>query len=252
MKNLIAAILLCSFSTINAQETSDYKYINIPEKFSSFDKDEYQLNNRLRYILTQKKYEVLPSDKSAWPQEVVQNPCLALNADILKVKSFLNNKLEISFTDCSNKSIQKFEGTSKIKEYDKGYQEAIKLALNPLKSQNAKASVPMVKLEKAQTETTAAYMPEPKGTHVTATNLLTDGTTIYQKIELQNGGFMLMSENGNQVVAKFEPTLKNGIYRVIVTKGNLNYFSVGYISGNTISYEVSENNSWKAVKLSAK
>ena len=63
---------------------------------------------------------------------------------------------------------------------------------------------------------------------------------------------MLMSENGNQVVAKFEPTLKNGIYRVIVTKGNSNYFSVGYISGNTISYEVSENNSWKEVKLSAK
>ncbi|HAD78572.1 MAG TPA: hypothetical protein DCF99_02940, partial [Flavobacteriaceae bacterium] len=68
--------------------------------------------------------------------------------------------------------------------------------------------------------------------------MLTDGTTTYQKIELQNGGFMLMSENGNQVVAKFEPTLKNGIYRVIVTKGNSNYFSVGYISGNTISYEV--------------
>ena len=252
MKNLIAAILLCSFSTINAQETSDYKYINIPEKFSSFDKDEYQLNNRLRYILTQKKYEVLPSDKSSWPLEVVQNPCLALNADILKVKSFLNNKLEVSFTDCSNKSIQKFEGTSKIKEFDKGYQEAIKLALNPLKSQNAKASVPMVKLEKAQTETTTAYIPEPIGTQVATTNLLTDGTTTYQIIELHNGGFMLMSENGNQVVATFKPTLKSGIYRVIVTKGNSNYFSVGYISGNTISYEVSENNTWKEIKLSAK
>ena len=175
-----------------------------------------------------------------------------MNADILKVKSFLNNKLEVSFTDCSNKSIQKFEGTSKIKEFDKGYQEAIKLALNPLKSQNAKASVPMVKLEKAQTETTTAYIPEPIGTQVAATNLLTDGTTTYQIIELHNGGFMLMSENGNQVVATFKPTLKSGIYRVIVTKGNSNYFSVGYISGNTISYEVSENNTWKEVKLSAK
>ena len=50
MKNLIAAILLCSFSTINAQETSDYKYINVPEKFSSFDKDEYQLNNDIKSI----------------------------------------------------------------------------------------------------------------------------------------------------------------------------------------------------------
>lgn len=77
-----------------------------------------------------------------------------------------------------------------------------------MKSQNAKASVPMVKLEKAQAETTTAYTPEPKGTQVTATNLLIDGTTTYQKIELQNGGFMLMSENGNQVIAKFEPTLK--------------------------------------------
>ena len=63
---------------------------------------------------------------------------------------------------------------------------------------------------------------------------------------------MLMSENGNQVVAKFEPTLKSGIYRVIVTKGNANYFSVGYISGNTISYEISDNISWREVKLSTK
>ncbi|WP_413533645.1 hypothetical protein [Empedobacter brevis] len=250
MKNLILASLLCGLSTLNAQETSDFKYINIPENFSDFNKDQYQLNNRLRYLLTQKKYEVLPSDKSNWPQEVEQNPCLALNADIFKVKSFLNNKLEVKFTDCSNKTIEKFEGTSKIKEYDKGYQEALKLALNSLKSQNAKVSTTTIQPKEQQTEST--YMPEPKGVQVTATNLLTDGKNTFQKIDLQNGGFMLMSENGNQVIAKFEPTLKNGIYRVIVTKGDSKYFSVGYISGDTISYEANENNNWKEIKLSAK
>lgn len=252
MKNLIAALLLCSFSTINAQEISDYKYINVPEKFSSFDQDEFQLNNRLRFLLTQKKYEVLATDKSAWPQEVIENPCLALNADVKKVKSFLNNKLEVTFADCAQKNIETIDGTSKIKEFDKGYQEALKLAVNKLKIQNAKASIPMTKIEKPKAESNVVYIPEPKAIEITKSNLLTDGTKNYQKVELQNGGFLIMSENGNQVVAKFESTLKNGIYRVAVTNGNSSYPSVGYNNGNSVSYEILDGNTWKEVKLSAK
>ncbi len=51
MKNVLAALFLCSLSTLNAQETSDYKYINVPEKFSGFDQNQYQLNNRLKFLL---------------------------------------------------------------------------------------------------------------------------------------------------------------------------------------------------------
>ncbi len=174
---------------------------------------------------------------------------MALNADAKKVKSFLNNKLEVIFTDCSQKEIAKVEGTSKIKEYDKGYQEALKLAANQLKNQNAK-DLPMIRLEK--TETTNVDLPESKGSEIATTNLLTDGTKTYQKIELQDGGFMIMSENGNQVIAKFEKTLKPNVYRVNVTNGNSNYSSTGYKNGNLISYEVLDNNVWKEVKLSTK
>ncbi|MCA4781350.1 hypothetical protein OBK22_09730 [Empedobacter falsenii] len=252
MKNLIATLLLCSISTVNAQEVNDYKYIHIPEKFSGFEQDQYQLNNRLRYLLTQKKYEVLPSDKSTWPQEVTQTPCSVLNTDILKVKSFLNNKLEVVFTDCSQNNIETFEGTSKIKEFDKGYQEALKLALMKLKTQNAKTSIPMTKLEQSKKEVNKVATPEPKSADVTISNLLTDGSKNYQKIDLQNGGFILMSENGNQVIAKFETTSKTGVYRVVVTNGNSNYSSVGYSNENSIAYEVLENNVWKEVKLTAK
>ena len=56
MKNLLTTLLFCSLSYVNAQEVSDYKYINIPEKFSGFNEGQYQLNNRLRFILTQKKF----------------------------------------------------------------------------------------------------------------------------------------------------------------------------------------------------
>ncbi|WP_312920864.1 hypothetical protein [Empedobacter brevis] len=249
MKNVLAALFLCSLSTLNAQETSDYKYINVPEKFSGFDQNQYQLNNRLKFLLRQKKYEILSTEKSEWPQEVVDNPCLALNADAKKVKSFLNNKLEVIFTDCSQKEIAKVEGTSKIKEFDKGYQEALKLAANQLKNQNAK-DLPMIRLEK--TETTNVELSESKGSEIATTNLLTDGTKTYQKIELQDGGFMIMSENGNQVIAKFEKTLKPNVYRVNVTNGNSNYSSTGYKNGNIISYEVLDNNVWREVKLSTK
>lgn len=252
MKNLIATLLLCSISTVHAQEVNDYKYIHIPEKFSSFEQDQYQLNNRLRYLLTQKKYEVLPSDKLNWPQEILQSPCSVLSTDIHKIKSFLNNKLEVVFTDCSQNNIETFEGTSKIKEFDKGYQEALKLALMKLRTPNAKTSIPMTKLEQSKKVVNEVATPEPKSADVTISNLLTDGTKNYQKIDLQNGGFILMSENGNQVIAKFETTSKTGVYRVVVTNDNSNYSSVGYSNENSISYEVLENNIWKEVKLTAK
>ncbi len=252
MKNILATLLLCSLSSINAQTVSDYKYVVVPQSFNDFENNQYGLNNRLRFNLEQKNYVVLSDDQTTWPAEVKTNPCLASTANVVKLKSMLKNKLEVQFTNCYKANVGAFEGTSQIKEFDKGYQEAIKFALAKLTLQKAKeVASPAVEPKKELTPT-PTYIPEPKGTAVTATNLLTDGINTYQKIELQNGGFMLMSENGNQVIAKFEPTLKSGIYRVIVTKGNANYFSVGYLSGNTISYEISENNSWSEVKLTAK
>ncbi len=252
MKNILATLLLCSLSSINAQTVSDYKYVVVPQSFNDFENNQYGLNNRLRFNLEQKNYVVLSDDQTTWPTEVKTNPCLASTANLVKLKSMLKNKLEVQFTNCYKANVGSFEGTSQIKEFDKGYQEAIKFALAKLTLQKAKDVAPVLEAEKPQVVTTTAYTPEPKGREIAATNLLTDGTSTYQKAELQNGGFMLMSENGNQVVAKFEPTLKSGIYRVIVTKGNANYFSVGYISGNTISYEISDNNSWREVKLSTK
>lgn len=254
MKNWIAALFLTAVATTNAQEKiSDYKYVIVSKAFNGFEENEYGLNNRVKYNLEQKKYIVLNSDQTTWPEEVINNPCLASTANINKKKSFLTNKLEVVFTDCRNNNIGTFEGNSRIKDYEKGFQEAVKLAFNTVNIQNAIPSNKIVANTKAtEKSTNPVYIPETKSVEIEKTNLLTDGTSTYQKVDLQNGGFMVMSENGNQVVAKFETTLKTGIYRVTVTHGNSSYTSVGYNNGNAVSYEVLQNNNWKEIKLTAK
>lgn len=52
-----------------------------------------------------------------------------LNADVVKLNKFLKNALELKFTDCKGNVVGSYEGVSKIKEYDKGYQEAMRFAV---------------------------------------------------------------------------------------------------------------------------
>ena len=96
MKNIIATLLLCSLSSINAQTVSDYKYVVVPQSFNDFENNQYGLNNRLRFNFEQKNYVVLSDDQTTWPTEVKTNPCLASTANLVKLKSMLKNNVDVS------------------------------------------------------------------------------------------------------------------------------------------------------------
>lgn len=257
MKTILSTILLATLGFANAQEIKDYKYVHVPDALSSFGENQYQLNTRLSFYLGKKNYHILKDDKSVWPAETLNDPCTIVRADLVKAKSLTTNKLNINFIDCKNQIINTFEGVSSIKDFDKGYQEALKKALEKIQ-----ISVPTVKstkpIEAKQSnsqqikEEKVVYVPAATTTKAVVNNLVTDGKNNYQIIELQNGSFMLMNENGTQVVAKFEKAIKPGVYRVAVTDGTASYSSIGYNNDNSISYEVLENNMWKEIKLTSK
>src|SRR5690606_14631570 len=136
-KHLFFLIFLANLSFLNAQNVNDFKYIVIPSQFLGFDENQYELNRYLGIQLIKKNYEILSGDSGEWPAEVQQNPCLALNAMVTKEKSFLKNKLSLKFTDCTRKILFEKEGESKIKEFGKGYQDALKQITNSIALQTA-------------------------------------------------------------------------------------------------------------------
>ena len=81
-------------------------------------------------------------------------------------------------------------------------------------------------------------------------NQYTNGKIIVEKVDLKNGGFMLMNPETSQIIAKFQPSSKTNVFRVTVTENN--YSTIGYISSNTISYEIADGEQVKEVIFKAK
>src|SRR5690606_10657536 len=201
MKKLICLFSLILFLNVNAQNVNDFKYIVIPSQFLGFDENQYELNRYLGIQLIKKNYEILSGDSEEWPAEVQQNPCLALNAMVTKEKNFLKNKLTLKFTDCTQKVVFEKEGESKIKEFDKGYQDALKQITNSIALQTAADSQVVAQNTEETTETNfqSGEFPEPQ---LNTVNLFSDGKNVYSKSDLKDNSFLLINESNAQVFAQ--------------------------------------------------
>lgn len=269
MKKWISLIGILSLSSMYAQKVSDYQYIIVPEHFDDFVNNQYQLQTRLSYYLSQKNYTILSNQSQNWPAEVQNNPCLATTANLKKQKSMLNNKLELSFTNCQNQTIETFETTSKIKEFDKGYQDALRLALNQISNQNqnsaqlSKLVQPEIKEQaKINTENVKeTSIPEIKQTEVkqveesnenfsdTNNNVYTLNNERYVLETIVENTFILTKEKDAQIVARINPTTQNGVYKVTVIDPKGDYTTIGYLNNNELSIEYQENGKLKLVKF---
>lgn len=245
MKKFIAALVFISFSMLNAQQISDYKYIVIPETFTDFKTNQYSLNTYLKNLLERKDYQILSENVQEWPAEAQQNTCSVLKADLRKEKSFLKNKLEVIFTDCQQKTISSLEGSSSIKEYDKGYQEAVKLAIQNVKTQSAKQ---IEQIQRTEIPVEIVKYEEPKANtsiQKSGSNTYSNGEIKLTKSDLADGSFFLINESNSQIYAQFFPTSKNGVYRVKVTDAKGNYETIGFFDGNIVEIEINSHNNQK-------
>jgi len=254
MKNWIAALFFAALSTTQAQDkVNEYKYIILPQNLSGFENNQFKLKNRLNQLLKDKNYTTVSYIQANWPEDLKNNPCLGATVDARKKRALTTNNLIVDFKNCHNLVIGEFEGKSHIKEFEEGFQEALKLAINTLPISTPKEINHTQNLTPTETiapVTTSAVISEQTTLNPSQSNIWTDGQMKLQKVDLQHGGFMLMNDNGDHVVAKFEPSLRPGVYRVNITEGN--YSTIGYFAGNEISYEILQSNTWKEVKLKTK
>lgn len=229
MKKTSLLLFIILISIAKAQSVSDYKYIAIPSEFNDFKENKsYGLSVILEKALKSKKYTILPEAKSNWPADAQTNPCSILNADVLNDKSMFRNKVILEFKDCNNKIITTEKGSSTIKEFEPGFQDALKIASakipvsNPNIQNMAKSEIPVQEQQKP-VETS----------NVSSQNALrfTKGNLTLQKIQIDNAQFILVDGNSSTPFATFKATAKNDVYRVKLGSGEstLGYFENGNI-----------------------
>jgi len=133
-KLILLFFTILSFQNSWAQkELNNYKYVIVPKRFDFQSKpNSYRINSLTKYLLNKIDFNTLLDDQ-VLPDDALKNRCLALNVKLLVKSNMLRTNVRVAFINCRNKVVYTSgEGTSREKEYQKSYQEAIRGAFNSL------------------------------------------------------------------------------------------------------------------------
>jgi hypothetical protein len=126
----IISFILISFLGTAQKDINNYKYIIVPKAFNfSNGDDQYQLNSLTKFLFNKYGFEAYFVDDD-FPVDLKNNRCLSLTAELSKENnSMFKTKLEIVLKDCFGAVVMTSQvGESRLKESDKAYNEAIRLA----------------------------------------------------------------------------------------------------------------------------
>lgn len=139
MKNIVLFISLSFFFSfnvssqeeqVNVEAIDNYKYVIVPLKFEILnDVDKYQINSLTKFLFNKYGYTAF-FENDSFPNDLRQNRCLALEANVVKVKGgFLSTKLRINLTDCNGEVVVSSKvGKTREKESKVAYNLAVRNA----------------------------------------------------------------------------------------------------------------------------
>ncbi|MBT8304513.1 MAG: hypothetical protein KJP09_08600 [Bacteroidia bacterium] len=164
MINKLIFLFLCLSimgSSYAQKNINEFKYIIVPTKYDFLDEDDrFQLNSLTKFLFNKNGFTALMSDEP-FPQDLKKDNCLALRADVDKLRGMLITKLQVELRDCSNTLIYTSEiGKSKVKQYKTAYNlalrdafESFKLVKYEYKGKNETSIEEMAEQEQAEIET---------------------------------------------------------------------------------------------------
>lgn len=238
MKKVSTIIAAVCFTFSYAQKVSDYKYIALPEKFSGFKSEQYKLDVLLSKTLKQKQYTVVSGNRSQWTAEANSNPCSVLNADIVNDSGFLRNKIILEFKDCNGKVVASQKASTSIKEFEEGFQDALKQALVVLP-----VSAPKVIAVQTETVVQEVQPSEPvkevarqtEEKEVLQSGKYSNGKVGLQKVQIDESQFILVESNSSVPFATFRSTSKKDTFKVKLKSGES---TIGYYENGNIVIEM--------------
>lgn len=252
MKKLSLIILTTCSILAFGQKVTDYKYISLPAKFETF-KEDFGLGEMLTKTLRSKNYNVVPFDKLQWPSEAQSNPCSVLSANILNDSGFLRNKVLLQFKDCNDKVVSSIKGTSNIKEFKEGFQDALKQTFTSISPANPiNQTTSQTSLVNNASSTTSALKEidiTNKSQEDSNTIKFSNGKIELIRIQIDNHQFILVSPNSSSPFATFKTTTKNDVFRVKLQNGES---TLGYYENGNIVIEIPQSNGEFAKEIFSK
>ncbi|NHA03533.1 hypothetical protein G7092_07000 [Mucilaginibacter sp. HC2] len=256
-KYILLSLLFLSFSVYAQNTINNYKYVVVPEKFSFLKQnDQYGLNNLTKALLAEKGFTVY-LDNNELPNEIANNKCQALNAEVLEKSSMFTTSLTLLLKDCQGNIVFKSkEGKSREKEYRVSYNLALREAFTSLDgvpyAYNGKTSEQQIQPAVAATTTitttnappkTAIAPPQATASMVSAKAIQMEPSqsagTLYAQV-IANG-YQLIDTTPKIVLTLLKTSVpdyfiaNNGTSNGIVLKKNNDWFFEYYQDGKLIS-----------------
>ena len=158
---LLSVIFLFTAEVFSQETINNYKYVIIPTKYDFLkSNDQYQVNSLTKFLFNKYGFTAFMEDEE-FPEDLRNNRCLALYADVAEHKAFLKTRLQIDLKDCNKKLIQFSKiGESREKEYAKVYNLALRDAFETFQNSNYKYEPSQEILAKASPKKEAVNMNE--------------------------------------------------------------------------------------------
>lgn len=137
MKRFLVTIIFLFITAYGfSQKLDGYKYVVVPYEFEFLKKhNKYRVNSLVRFLFKNEGFQVL-YDSETFPQDLTNDRCMALYLDLDDDSGMFVTKTKIILKDCSNQIILESEvGTSRIKAYEKAYNESIRNSFESVKAQ---------------------------------------------------------------------------------------------------------------------
>jgi hypothetical protein len=150
------------FPAFSQNELNAYKYVIVPKKYEFLKKEnQFRLNSLTKHWFDKAGYLTLVKGE-ALPKEVLANPCLAVTANVINDSNLFTTKLKLTLNNCYDQVVYTSkQGTSKIKEYEDAYKEALQECFTSLEELNYKFDPNMVQGQSKAPEKVVAEAVAP-------------------------------------------------------------------------------------------
>lgn len=220
---------LSNFIGFSQQSMSDYSYIEVPEVYDFQDKkDEFQLNSITKFLFNKHGFH-------AYYSKDLPNvtKCDGLYADLETELGFIYTKIVIVIKDCNGVEVfRSAEGRSKLKEYSKTYNQALR---NAFKSFEGLGVAQKDVVVEPRTATTVATKTKTK----LAVSIATSGST------MPSSKFSTYTNDGNSFLLRKTTSGFSLFQEVMGADNDLVLLGAIRLQGDTVQFtsiaeEVSE------------
>lgn len=134
---LFSFLIISNFSSFSQNSIHDYKYIIVPTHFEFLkERDQYQINSLTEFLFNKYGYTAFLQDED-FPDDLRNNRCLALTANVVKLGGLFKTNMQIELKDCNGNLIKASEvGESREKQYAKAYNLAVRDAFKTFQNAN--------------------------------------------------------------------------------------------------------------------